>query len=117
MWEGMDQRQFPRVKCRCVVRLKQGASVPVISTVTENVGLGGVCVLMDQGLDIFLPVDLEITLSEGQPPLKVQGTVVWVVRRGEIKRGPAFDTGIEFTELSAQDRARLEAILEKVSSR
>lgn len=113
----MDQRQFPRVKCRCVVRLKQGASVPLISTVTENVGLGGVCVLLDQGLDIFSLVDLEVTLSENQPPLKIQGTIVWVVRRGEIKKGPAFDTGIEFTGLSAQDKARLQAVLDKVGAR
>ena len=115
MWEGMNQRRFPRVKCRCVVRLKQNDKVPAISTLTENVGLGGVCVLLDQGLDIFSPVDLEVTLSDGEPVLKAQGTIVWVIRRGDIKKGPSFDTGIEFAGLTPQDRARMELVLAKVN--
>ncbi len=113
MWEGMDQRRFPRAKCRCVVRLSQGGASSNISSVTENIGLGGVCALLERGLDIFSPVGVELYLEEGKVPIRAQGTVVWVVRRRG--RGPSFDTGIEFAQMQPEDKARLEAAIEKLS--
>ena len=114
MWEGMDQRRFPRVKCQCVVRLKQQGKAPsAISAVTENVGLGGVCVLLEHGLDIFSPVELELSLDDNKPSIRVQGTIVWVVRRRHVKKGTSFDTGVEFADLPAETKARIEAALDK----
>jgi len=117
LWQGMDQRRFPRAKYKCVVKLKQeGDSAPIAAT-TENIGLGGICVLLERGLDIFSPVDLEITLEDGQPPLSTNGTIVWVVRRGDLKRKPAFDTGIEFSDLPPEVKTRIEAVLDKAGVR
>ncbi len=117
MWEGMNQRRFPRVKSRCIVKLRQEGAAPPISTLTENVGLGGVCVLLEKELNIFSPVELELSLSDGKSEVRSQGTIVWVVRRRDLKGKISFDTGIEFVELSAEDRARLEAVLDKVSQK
>ncbi len=114
MWQGMDQRRFPRANYKCVVTLRQEGKPFAISTVTENIGLGGICVLLEKSFDIFSSVDLEISLDDGNPPLHTQGTVVWVVRRRDVKKGPSFDTGVEFADLSAEDRARLEAVIDKV---
>lgn len=113
MWQGMNQRKFPRANYRCVVRLRQKGKSTAISAVTENVGMGGICVLLERGLDIFSPVELEIHLDEGKPPLKAQGTVVWVVRRRQLHRGSQFDTGVEFSALSSENRSRLQAVLDK----
>ena len=113
MWQGINQRRFPRASYKCVVSLRQKGEDKAISTSTENLGLGGVCVLLEQGLDIFSPVELNIQLEDGGGSLQTKGTIVWVVRRGELKRKPSFDTGIEFSELSSENRARLEAILDK----
>jgi Tfp pilus assembly protein PilZ len=113
----MDQRRFPRAKYKCVVKLRQaGPGVPIASE-TENIGMGGICVLLERGLDIFAPVDLEIFLEDTKPPVRVGGTVVWVVRRGDIKRKAAFDTGVEFTDIAPEDKARIEAVLDKSGAR
>ncbi len=115
MWQGIDQRRFPRAKYKCVVGLKQaGDTVPVAAT-TENIGMGGVCVLLEKGLDIFSPVELDLTLDDGKSPLHVKGTVVWVVRRRELRKGPSFDTGVEFADLSTEDKARIEAVIDKAN--
>ena len=53
MWQGIDQRRFPRAKYKCTVTIRQAGEPTVISTVTENVGLGGVCILLEKGLDIL----------------------------------------------------------------
>ena len=115
MWQGMDQRRFPRVKYQCVVNLRQEGKRSTIPAVTENLGLGGVCVLLERELGLFAPVELALRLSDWKPPIRVQGTIVWVVRRGELKKGSRFDTGIEFAGISGEDKARLEAVLDKIN--
>lgn len=116
MWQGIDQRRFPRAQYKCQVGLRQPGGASVVSALTENVGMGGVCVLLDKGLDIFSPVELDLTLEDGKPPLHIKGTIVWVVRRREFRKGPSFDTGVEFSELSPEDKARIEAILDKANA-
>ena len=115
MWQGIDQRRFPRAKYECTVKVNQQGGSFSSAAITENIGLGGVCILLEKGLDIFSPVELELELSDGKPPAKVKGTIVWVVRRRELKKGPCFDTGVEFSELLPEDKARLEAEIAKVS--
>ena len=113
MWQGMNQRRFPRASYRCTVRLGSAGKSPRVSALTENIGPGGLCILLAQGMDIFAPVQVELELEDGLAPLRAEGTVVWVVRRRELKKGPAFDTGIEFSGLSQEDRERLEAVIQK----
>jgi len=83
---------------------------------TENIGLGGVCLLLEKGLDIFAPVEIEMTLDDGKGPLQVKGTIVWVVQRRVFRKNSSFDTGVEFAELSPEDKARIEAVLDKANS-
>lgn len=114
MWQGIDQRRFPRAQYQCTVHLSQQGTPSAIATVTENIGLGGVCILLEKGLDIFSPVEVELRLTDGRPPLRVKGTIVWVVRRRDLRKGPSFDTGVEFAELSPEDKARIEALIAKM---
>ncbi len=115
MWEGIDQRRFPRAQYQCVVNLRQPGGGSALSATTENIGMGGVCVLLEKGLDIFSSVELDLNLDDGKGPLHVKGTIVWVVRRRELRKGPSFDTGLEFADLSAEDKARIEAVLDKAN--
>ena len=115
-WAGMDQRRFPRIRHACVVSLRQATGRPSIATTTENIGMGGVCVLLEQGLDIFAPVDVEVTLNDGRPALACRGMVAWVVRRREWQQPVVFDTGIEFVGLDPEDRTRLETLLARIPS-
>lgn len=117
MWQGIDQRRFPRAKYKCTVILREQGESSSISAVTENVGIGGICILLQRSVDIFSAVEVELQLDDGKPPVKTGGTVVWVVRRGELRRGSSFDTGIEFSQLTPEDKARLEAIIEKQGRR
>ena len=115
MWQGIDQRRFPRANYKCTVDLHQAGSSSTVAAVTENIGMGGVCILLDKGLDIFSPVELDLTLDDGKGPLRAKGTIVWVVQRKEFRKGPNFDTGVEFADLSAEDRSRIEAVIDKAN--
>ena len=84
----------------------KGVSSKQFSTHTENIGKGGVCVILDKSLEKFCSVTLTIYLKDGFPPLESDGRVVWAVKRKGI-----FDTGIEFLNIQAKDVERIERIV------
>lgn len=117
-WDGLDRRKFPRVNypCLVVIRHDSGADSDVILTHTENVGIGGVCLILKQDLKMFCPVDLELDLLDLQEHIKCQGKVVWNVQRKMNARSkPLFhDVGIEFQNLPEKDQQRLQGVVERL---
>ena len=113
----MDRRKFPRVMYPCMVKiLSSDGSQEGILTHTENIGLGGLCVTLKNGIKLFTPVEMEIDLLDLDEHIKPKGKVVWNVRRKSIEEiKPMFyDIGIEFTEILKQDQDRLRANLQRL---
>jgi hypothetical protein len=106
MWQGVDNRKFPRAVYPCKVVVTKAGMSEQFSTHTENIGKGGVCVILEKGLEKFCPVTLTIYLADGKPPLEGDGRVVWSVKHKE-----AFDTGIEFLSIQGVDAERIEGIV------
>jgi len=118
MWGGMDRRKFPRANYPCLVIIRKDHDSPdAMLTHTENVGIGGICVILKKGLELFTPVELEIDLMDTQSHIKCEGKVVWVVRRKETeeKKPSFFDTGVEFVRIKEEDRKRVVYIVERLS--
>lgn len=117
-WDGLDRRKFPRVKYPCLVVLKNDnkGGKEVILTHTENVGIGGTCVILKKNLQMFSPVELEIDLLDLGEHIKCNGKVVWNVRRkGDTESKPLFyDIGVEFEDITKKDRNRLEKIIKNL---
>jgi hypothetical protein len=86
------------------------------TTQTENIGAGGVCVILPSPLEIFAPVDLVITLLHGMPPLKCGGSVVWVVKSADAKKTKTscYDTGIEFVNIPQEYLAKIKKIVDEL---
>lgn len=112
-WEGVNKRRFPRVNYPCVIRLRRKDNPEVFEVKTENIGCGGICVILSKDVGMFAPVELEIDLSNGEPTISCEGIVVWVVRKIPINKNipHSFDTGIEFTNLKKEDEVRIENII------
>lgn len=110
MWDGFNKRKFPRLNLRCELILKnQSPSGQVIRTQTENVGAGGICVLLDQPLERFSVLSLRIELDPNLPWIDCLGKVVWSVPSHEAgSKRLTFDTGVEFLSLqpAQQDLVR-----------
>lgn len=116
MWNGINRRKFPRANYKCLISIKKRLTSKVISTQTENIGAGGICVLIKEDLGLFQGVDLEVYLDDNRPPIKCGGTVVWVVKKTEPKqKGTYFyDTGIEFIDIRPEDRERISEVVEEI---
>lgn len=110
MWDGFNKRKFPRLNLKCELILKNSSSSGQVITVqTENVGAGGVCVLLTKPLERFSVLSLRIELDPHLPWIECQGKVVWSVpSRDNASNRENFDTGVEFMNLgpAQQDLVR-----------
>jgi hypothetical protein len=112
MWNGIEKRRFPRAEYPCRVRVRKPSKKGVLRkkileefvTHTENIGSGGICVILEKGLGLFTPVEVDIDLGNGKQWVTANGTIVWVVRRTNLPEKKQFDTGIEFVNLKDPDR-------------
>jgi len=111
-WSGLDQRAFPRFSTRCDIAIHDHQFGTGLKAKTQNLGGGGVCVILDQGLEKLSQVGLRLALANSQKPIECDGRVVWIVRSQEpATHKVSFDTGIEFINLSSEDRARIEQFI------
>ena len=116
-WDGLNRRQFPRVKYPCLITIRKGEDQPdVILTHTENVGIGGVCVILKKNLQLFSDVEMEVDLLDTESHIKCKGKVVWSIQRkdDERKKPLFYDTGVEFQDLSAQDQKHIVSIINRL---
>lgn len=113
-WEGLNRRKFPRVKYPCLIVLQRNSEDrDTILTHTENIGIGGVCVIVKDNLKMFTPVDIELDLLDLEEHVKCKAKVVWCVRRksSEPNKPLYYDIGVEFTDVSEENRQRIDAIV------
>ncbi len=116
MWNGINRRKFPRAHYRCVICIRKKNSTKTISTRTENIGVGGVCVIVREDIGLFQGVDLELDLEDVKSEnFKCSGTVVWVVKKRDIaeKGVVSYDTGIEFVHVEKDNANRILKVVER----
>lgn len=117
-WDGLNRRKFPRVNYPCLVVLKRGGGTEnVILTHTENIGIGGVCIILKENVEIFASVEVELDLLDLGEHIRCKGKVVWNIRRqADSSTKPLFyDVGIEFENIPDSDRKRVEDIVERLA--
>ena len=108
MWEGINRRKFPRANYPCKVIIMGSGPKEIFSTHTENIGTGGICVILSKELPKFFPVRIVLYLKDASGPLECNGRIVW-----SIKTTIDFDTGIEFMDVSSSAQARIKKIVEE----
>lgn len=116
-WEGSDRRQFSRVMYPCMVKIiSHDGPMEAILTHTENIGQGGLCIIIKKDIKLFAPVTMEVDLLDTGDHIRPKGKVVWNVRRksGEEIKPLFYSIGIEFTQMSQADHDHLELNLQQL---
>ena len=116
-WDGLNRRKFPRANYPCLIIIRHNHVGPeAMLTHTENVGIGGVCIILKRGIKLFTPVELEIDLLDTTIHIKCEGKVVWSVqRRGTDDKKPSFfDTGVEFMNITMKDQQRISEVVNRL---
>jgi c-di-GMP-binding flagellar brake protein YcgR len=115
MWQGVDRRRFPRADYSLKITVIKKGGAETLSTHTENIGVGGVCVILDQELSRFSEVGLILILADNRLPIHCRGRIVWTVKRQMLSSATPgqVDTGIEFIGLKEKDKLKIERIIEE----
>lgn len=112
MWDGFNKRKFPRLALNCEIAIQSETSSAPVSAVTENLGIGGLCVILSQQLERFSKCRLRLDLGE-KTPVECDARVVWIVpTQGTTPSKKHFDTGLEFVGLEPEAVARVRAYIE-----
>ena len=113
MWDGFNQRKFPRINLQCEVLIQAEELAAPLSTRTENLGAGGVCVILDKSLERFSKCRIRLHLDEKTPVIDCAGKIVWTVPTQSLKSlKKRFDTGIEFVDLEPAGAHRIREFIE-----
>ncbi len=114
-WEGLNRRKFPRVNFPCLIKLvRDGNPEEVILTHTENISIGGACVILKKNTELFSFVNVDIDLIDGGDIISCRAKVVWSVRRKAIEqlKPSCYDLGLEFIDIKDEERARVAQAVE-----
>jgi Tfp pilus assembly protein PilZ len=118
-WEGINQRKFPRAQYRCKITVVGKVHSLCEDTYTENIGAGGICLILEKPFELFEDVALELFIEDNnKTSINCTGTVVWVVKKHPQKNDQKtrFDTGVEFLNISREDKKRILNLVEKLLS-
>lgn len=116
-WDGLNRRKFPRANYPCLIIIRHNHAGPeAMLTHTENIGIGGVCIILKRSIKLFTPVELEIDLLDTSTHIKCEGKVVWSVQRrnSEDKKPSFYDTGVEFMNIGMKDQQRISEVVNRL---
>ena len=97
-----DRRRFTRGEPSSPVEVNLLRPSGLISTESVNVSEGGLCVRLEEMLEVRSLVQLQLTLASARArrPVRCTGRVTWVVQRLDLRTTPPFlfDAGIELID-------------------
>ena len=100
MWDGLNKRKFPRIAVDCEIFIQSEPESLPITARTENLGVGGVCVILGEPLERFSSCRVKLQVDEKMPAIECVGKIVWIVPIQDSKaKKQKFDVGIEFLNL------------------
>ena len=112
MWDGFNKRKFPRLNIHCEIDILSEIQKGPIRTNTENIGIGGVCVILDKPLERFSKCRLKLDLTDQE--VRCDAKVVWIVPTREGNRSKKkFDTGLEFEGIESGQLSALRSFIIK----
>ena len=116
VWEGKERRRFLRKVFHCKIAV--GSPLRWLTSHIEELSTGGLRVILEERLNIFAPVSLELFL-EKKLSVKCKGKVVWVeeeVNPVHMENEPvAYITGIEFTQMQEKDKQYIKRLIKILS--
>lgn len=112
----MERRKFPRASFPCKIIVE--APLRLMTSYTQNIGEGGVRVILEEKLEVYEPVSLELFFSR-ENSVKCKGRIVWVVEKFNPIENTAvtFDTGVEFTNIGEGELRYIQKIVRAILSK
>lgn len=98
--ELADRRRASRVDLQTRVEIDRVHPPTRLPANSVNLSEGGICVRLEESLELSSRVRLRLFLTSAKRPLTCEGRVAWVVQRMDLRTIPPllYDVGLEFVE-------------------
>lgn len=109
LYIGSEMRLFKRIQYQVKVHVTAGRGKNFVAD-TQDLSLGGICLITQAPLATDAQIDLVIPLLKTRKKISVQGRVAWVSHGDEhsmTKFADRYQTGIEFTGVDKKKRDML----------
>lgn len=106
--QGWNRRQFTRVRTRLTTVIKLLATDKILRVLTRDVGEIGVCVVLDEQLEVGTPVEGEITLPDSEIHVRFFGQVMWAQALGSPSpsgQPQMSEAGLRFLSIDPRDHS------------
>jgi hypothetical protein len=92
-----NRRKYPRANypCQLTMWLANGSNETILAN-TSNIGIGGLCVHLNQGVDMGTKVDVQLQFTNSTTPFRCTGLVVRSVKESE----KFYNIGVQFDPLN-----------------
>jgi len=106
-----NRRKYPRANypCQLTVWLADGSNETILAN-TSDIGLGGLCVHLNQWVDVGTKVDMQLQFTNTTTPFRCRGVVV----RSRQESERFYNIGIQFEPLSAFKHAFLDERISEI---
>jgi hypothetical protein len=105
-----ERRASPRSSISCKISVTSDFRILVFNAGVENIGEGGIRIVLRERLDIAAPLDVELFLPDKGKSIICSGEVIWVNEKIAGGEECSFDAGIKFINISEEDRARIRSL-------
>ena len=113
-WAGQEKRRFPRAQFPCKIVMYLPSEHTII-THTENIGCGGVKVILEEEIQVSSEVRLELFIDKSRA-IQCKGKVIWQVpiKNPLLESRSFFDVGLEFIDIASSDSALVSKLVESL---
>ena len=109
----INRRKYPRANypCQLTIWLNDRLNETMLAN-TANIGLGGLCVHLNQGVALGTKVDIQLNFTNETTPFRCRGVVVRSIQESE----KFYNIGIQFEPLSELKHAFLDGKVSEIIS-
>lgn len=109
---GKERRRFKRVNYSCEIYILT-APLHTIKCKTEDIGRGGIKVVIDENIPLRSLVGLKLYLPDAV--VEPKGRVVWVLEKKSENQETTYDTGIEFYLISPEEQNYIDKFMRTIT--
>ena len=110
----LEKRRFQRVDSDLPIKYKNlKASTVAMTSVTKNIGSGGIRFKTNEFISLACRLVVEVTLPTMQRPIKAISKVAWIRK---LASGEQYELGNQFLEISKEDKGLITDYVNRLDS-
>ena len=118
-YSGPDRRRYVRIRATIIEYAPIGKDSPSVTSFTENISAGGVCIFCPHDLGVGDVISMRIFIPYDHDPVVVRGKIVWHSESPFLERreSKSYDVGVEFCEMKDEDRYSIASYINKYAQK